>query len=67
MSYGTSAADGYRQVVSYVGRILKGEKPADSPVQQFTKFDLTINLKTAKTLGIEVPSSMLMQVDETIE
>jgi putative tryptophan/tyrosine transport system substrate-binding protein len=67
MSYGTNIADLYRQLGAYTARILKGEKPADLPVQQAVKLDLTINLKAAKALGIEVPLSMLMRVHEVIE
>ena len=67
MSYGTNNADQFRQVGIYVSRILKGEKPADLPVQQAVKLDLIINLKTAKALGLEVPMPMLMRVDEVID
>ena len=67
MSYGTNNANQFRQIGIYASRILKGEKPADLPVQQAVKLDLTINLKTAKALGLDVPMSMLMCVDEVIE
>jgi putative ABC transport system substrate-binding protein len=67
ISYGVNSADMYRRAAVYVDRILKGEKPADLPVQRPNAFDLAINLKTAKTLGLDVPANLLALVDEVIE
>ncbi len=67
MTYGASQADLFRRSVVFVDKILRGVKPSDLPVQQPTKFELVINLKTAKAIGIELPTSLLLRADEVIE
>ena len=67
ISYGTNLRAVFRQVGTYAGKILKGTKPADLPVVQSTKFELIVNLKTAKALGLTIPPSVLVQADEVVE
>jgi len=67
LAYGVDRADTFRRAATYVDRILRGEKPGDLPVQLPTKFEMAVNLKTAKALGLNVPQSMLLRADEAIE